>query len=525
MGIYLNPNNRMFQFTLNSTFYVDKTKLASFMNGRIMRDGRFVCVSRPRRFGKSVDADMLVAYYSRGCDSRGQFDGLDVSRDPSFEDHLNKHDVIRVDVQRLIGPGGGIENLVETFQEEVSREVRAAWPSAVPDYVGSLQQVLEYASNAKGSGFVFIIDEWDCPLREAPDDLALQKRYLDFLRDLFKGASYVDAAYMTGILPIKKYGRHSALNLFDEYSMTDPKILAGLVGFLADDVRALCDRFDLEYETMASWYDGYLVGEERLHVYNPRSVAAAISNRCYSSYWTQTETYEALQAYIDMDFDGVQQELVAMLDGQHVAAELTGFENDMRTFKGKDDVYALLVHLGYLGYDQVERKVFIPNEEIRREFATALRKGGRPQLSALIRDSRVLQERTLAGDEAYVADALRRAHDSAAGPQHYNDEQALRAAVKLAYIWSIDDYLRVDELPGGRGYADVVYIPKPSSSLPPMVVELKWDKPVDAALAQIRKRNYPEVLQGLTGECVLVGITYHEGSDEHECVIERVSLG
>ena len=524
MGIYLNPGNGMFQRALNARFYVDKTGLISFMNERIGLDSGYVAVSRPRRFGKSVDANMLVAYYDCSCDSRSQFRGLAVANDPSFEVHLNKHDVIRVDVQRLIGRGGGIQNLVETFDVSVLREIRDAWPEAVPKHVQGLAEALEYVYKRKGTGFIFIIDEWDCPMREASDDEALQKHYLDFLRDLFKGAPYVEAAYLTGILPIKKYGKHSALNLFDEYSVTRPRRLANLMGFGEADVRRLCDEFHMDFNEMRYWYDGYLLGSDRVHVYNPRSVAGAIEDREYASFWTSTETYEALQAYIDMDFDGVQTDLVAMLDGQHVPAEVERFENDMRTIKDKNDMYALLCHLGYLGYDQIERTVFIPNEEIRREFATSLRTGTRPQLAALVRDSRELQARALRGDEAYVADAVSRAHASAAGPHYYNDEQALRAAVKLAFIWSIDDYLRVDELPGGRGYADVVYIPRSGSPLPPMVVELKRDEPVDAAISQIHQRNYPEVLRGLTGECVLVGVTYHEGSTEHECRIERIRL-
>lgn len=525
MGIYLNPGNRMFQRTLNAQFYVDKSALISFMNARLGLDTGFVAVSRPRRFGKSVDANMLCAYYSKGCDSRAQFEGLSIASDPSFEEHLNAHDVIRVDAQRLIGRGGGIENLVETFQRSVLREVRTAWHDVLPNDITSLPEALDMVYDAKGTGFVFVIDEWDCPMREAADDEDLQRRWLNFLRDLFKGAPYVDAAYMTGILPIKKYGQHSALNLFDEYSVVDPKKLASLVGFSASEVQRLCERFGMDFAQMQHWYDGYLIGRpEPIHVYNPNSVARAIGNGHCSNYWAATETYEALKVYIDMDFDGVQQDLVAMLEGQHVDADVSTFQNSMVDIASKDDMYALLVHLGYLGYDEEARTVFIPNEEVRREFATSVRVGARPQLAALVRDSRELQRRTLEGDESYVADAMRRAHNSAAGPHYYNNEQALRAAVKLAYIWSVDDYLRVDELGGGRGYADIAFIPKPTSSLPPLVVELKWDKPTEAALDQIYARNYPAALAGLAGECVLVGITYHEGSDEHECRIDRVQL-
>ncbi|MBQ9001119.1 MAG: AAA family ATPase [Eggerthellaceae bacterium] len=524
MGIYLNPGNWMFQDTLNGQFYIDKTGIASFVNATMNTPRKFSCVSRPRRFGKSVDADMLVAYYSKGADSRAQFEGLAVSHDPTFEAHLNAHNVIKLNIVQMLPFSDGLAGVGKAIAAEVIPELRATWSDIVPDDETSLPKALTLVYAATGSRFVFVVDEWDCVMREAADDEPAQKAYLDFLRDLFKDRPYVDAVYMTGILPIKKYGRHSALNLFTEYSIVDPKTLDRLFGFNACDVERLCGEFGMDYAEMARWYDGYLLGPERIHVYNPRSVAGAIGERQYSSFWTQTETFEALQRYIDIDFDGVQHDLVAMLDGARVPANVGLFENDMVTFKSKDDVYALLVHLGYLGYDQVERAVFIPNEEIRREFANAVQAGARPQLARLVAESRELARLTLAQDEEYVADAVGRAHDSAAGLRYYNDEQALRAAVKLAYIWSIDDYLRVDELPGGRGFADVAFIPKPGSALPPMIVELKWNKPVEAALGQIRARNYPAVLQGLDGECLLVGITYDEKTCEHSCTIERVSL-
>lgn len=525
MGMYLNPDNWMFRTMLNSDFYVDKTRLAAFMNKRMNREGRFVCVSRPRRFGKSVDADMLVAYYSRGANSKALFEGLDISQESSFETHLNMHDVVKLDIQRIhdlsLRPIG---NITESIANQVLAELRTSWPDVIPERVTSLAEALQLVFIVKGSGFVFVVDEWDFPMRET-DDETIQRTYLDFLRGLFKGAPYVEACYMTGILPIKKYGQHSALNLFEEFSMTSPDALASLTGFNADEVCGLCERFGMDMNELDRWYDGYLLGPNRIHVYNPRSVSGAISSLTCRSFWTRTETYEALQRYIDIDFDGVAAELVAMLNGQKIPVDVSGFGNDMRTFTGKDDVYALLVHLGYLGYDEVEQAVFIPNEEIRREFVTSLRRSkARPQLAALVSESRTLQERTLAGDAAYVSEAIGRAHRSAAGPRHYNDEQALRAAVKLAYIWSIDDYLRVDELPGGRGYADVAFIPKPGSPLPPLVVELKWNKPADSALSQIRTRNYPAALQGLAGECLLVGITYDDRTSDHFCEIERVKL-
>ena len=524
MGMYLNPGNGMFQRTLDAEFYVDKTGLASFLNGRMGTSDAFVCVSRPRRFGKSVDANMLVAYYSRGADSRAQFEGLAVASDPSFERHLNAHDVIKIDMTKVLDR----RNISADIGAEVTRrilpEIRAAWPDAVPEGVDGLADALFYAAEAKGSGFIFVIDEWDFAMREAVDDEEMQDDYLFFLRLLLKDQPYVDACYMTGILPIKRYSTHSSLNMFAEYTMTSPKNLTPFIGFSSHEVKELCDRFGMDFAEMQRWYDGYLVGPERAHAYNPRSVAGAIGSKTLDSFWARTETYEALQRYIDIDFDGVASDLLLMLDGAKVPADVGGFANTMTGLRDKGDVYALLVHLGYLGYDEVERAVFIPNEEIRREFVNALRGGARPEIARLVEESRALIRATLDGDESYVADALDRAHSWAAAPLWYNDEQALRAAVKFAYIAALDDYLRVDELPGGRGYADVVFVPKPASPLSPMVVELKWDRPADAALDRIRARNYPAALSGLAGECVLCGVTYDADTKRHECRIDRVEL-
>jgi len=273
MGMFLNPGNVMFQRMLNGKFYVDKTELATFLNNRLCTPNAFISVTRPRRFGKTVDADMLVAYYSRGCDSRAQFAGLAVSQDPSFETHLNAHDTIKINVQNLIRPAGGPDGLEDYLTRRLVRELHAAWPEAVDADETYLPAALEGAMAHKGSGFIFVIDEWDCIFRIAADDDTAQRNYLDFLRDLLKDRPYADGCYMTGILSIKKYGLHSALNLFTEYSMVDSKKLSKLVGFNSNEVERLCKRFNMDFCEMARWYDGYIIGSDRTHVYNPRSVS------------------------------------------------------------------------------------------------------------------------------------------------------------------------------------------------------------------------------------------------------------
>lgn len=521
MGLYLNPGNRAMRLDRRGDVYVDKSGLIACLNGRVCRSGdRYVCSSRPRRFGKTMAAHMLAAYYQRGIDSRPLFDDLRIAEEPSFERHLNAYDVVLLDMRQLLSGAGSAADLPAYITAKLGAELRAAYPGAVPQGADTLYEVFSYVLDAIADhpGFVFIIDEWDVVFREKDCGRADQEAYIGFLRDLLKDKTYVALAYMTGILPIKKYGTHSVLNMFDELSMIDPGVLAPFVGFTEAEVAALCTEHGMDFSEVKSWYDGYLLGG--LHVYNPRSVVKALQEGRCGDYWTSTESYEALQVYLDLDYDGLRQTVVAMLAGEPRKISTLTFANDMGTFKTGDDVLTLLVHLGYLGYDQMTSEAFVPNEEIRRQYVAALSTGRRTQLAALVRNSDALLRATLDGNETAVAAAIQSAHESAAAPLFYNDEQALRAAVKLAFISCVDEYAKVEELPSGRGCADVVWLPRIGSPLPALVVELKWNRTAGAALAQIRDRDYPAVLREWGGPVVLVGISYDERTKEHTVRIE-----
>lgn len=322
--------------------------------------------------------------------------------------------------------------------------------------------------------FIFLIDEWDCVMRERQESEALQKQYLDFLRDLLKDQPYVALAYVTGILPVKKYGQHSALNMFREFSMTDQKDLEEYTGFTEDEVRALCRRYDMSFAETGSWYDGYRFTKFQ-HVYNPRSVVEAMLCRKYSSYWTSTETYEALKIYIDMDFDGLRSDIVRMLGGGRVKVNTLSFQNDMRNFKIKDDILTLLIHLGYLGYDFRTEEAFIPNKEITREFENAMSVGGWSNV------------------------------------------------IGLAYYSARKDYKFIREFPAGKGFADIVFLPLPHTGKPALVVELKYGRSAGAAIRQIKDRQYTQALEDYAGEILLVGINYDRNNKNkpHSCEIEK----
>ncbi len=371
--------------------------------------------------------------------------------------------------------------------------------------------------------FIFLIDEWDCVVRERKESEELQKQYLDFLRNLLKDQPYVALAYMTGILPVKKYGIHSALNMFREFSMTDPKMLEEYTGFTEAEVQALCRQYGMDYREAESWYDGYRFRKFR-HIYNPKSVVEAMSCRYFSGYWTSTETYEALKIYMDMDFDGLRQDIAQMLGGGRVAANTRSFQNDMKNFKVKDDVLTLLVHLGYLGYDSETGEVFIPNKEIIMEFENAMSVGGWPEIARILKASEKLLEDTVSCDEKSVAKALDKAHMEAASILAYNDENSLACAVGLAYYSARKDYRLVCGMPTGRGFADIAFLPLPSSGKPAFLVELKYGKTASEAVQQIKERQYANVFEGYTGEILLVGINYDKKSKRHNCQIEKMRI-
>ena len=520
MGIYVNPSDVSFEMSRNSDIYVDKSMLIAQTNRVCRTERRFLCVSRPRRFGKSMAANMLAAYYSRGCDSSRLFSGLAIEGEESFLVHLNRHNVIRWDVQRFLESKSGYDRFINDIEDMVIRDLKKEFPECGDFPEGSrLKTVLDEVYGQTGQGFVFIIDEWDCVFRMAKNREEIQKAYLDFLRGLFKGAEYVDLAYMTGILPIKKYGEHSALNIFEEYSMLDSAELARFFGFTEEEVHGLCTSTGMDFQDVEKWYDGYLMND--IHIYNPKSVVDAVRRGKCKSYWTGTETYEALKVYIDLDFDGLREAVVGMLGGARCRVDATTSQNDMTTFKTKDDVLTLLIHLGYLAYDEGTEEVFIPNQEIAQEYMRAIKVGDWGGLTQALNRSEELLRSTWAMDGEAVAAAMSAIHSETASLLKYNNENSLTCTVLMAYYSAKACYMNpIMELPSGKGFADVVYLPKRDTGRPALVVELKWNKSARGAIAQIRDRQYASWIQGYTGDILLVGINYDKKSKEHTCTIE-----
>ncbi len=532
MGIYLNPGNEQFAVSVNSDLYVDKTELIQYTNSRIGKDRPLICSSRPRRFGKTMAVTMLAAYYSKGCNSEELFAGFKISQNKFFKEHLNKYHVIFLDIQWMYGNAleeikrdSSIE-IVSYIQEQVIAELKKEYPECIRDTDVSLPSVLANINTATKDQFIIIIDEWDCLFREDKNNEKLQKEYINLLRGLFKGTpsgAFLKLAYITGILPIKKYGTQSALNNFREHTMVSPRQMAKYVGFTEAEVKALCEEHHMPFEEMQRWYDGYYF-EAIGHVYSPNSVIEAIDSREFGNYWSQTETYESLMMYIAMDFDGLRQLIIEMLGGQRCHIDVESFQNDITSFRSADDVITLLIHMGYLAYDDKTKEVFIPNEEVRSVFVRAIKNDGWDEVMRAIYASEALLKATLSMDEKAVAQMIQEVHMQNSSSLVYNNEISLSSVIALAYYSACKDYTLIREMPTGNGFADMVFLPKHTSSKPALVLELKWDKTAEGAINQIKKTNYVSALKEYKGNILLVGINYEKKNKKHHCRIEQFEI-
>ena len=517
MGIYLNPTNQNFYEAVNKEIYVDKSLLIERIEHLKEKVNKYLCISRPRRFGKSTDANMLVAYYSKGCDSSQIFNRLKISQTELYQKHLNQHNVIHINMQDFLSKTHDIDKMIILLTKLIFRDIKKVYQDIGYFDIDDLIQVLEDVYAEVNERFIFVIDEWDCIFREYKNNKEAQEKYLDFLRNLLKDKPYVSLCYMTGILPIKKYGTHSALNMFKEISILNPTPLEEFMGFTEKEVQDLCLKYDMDYEKMKDWYDGYKMTDD-LSVYNHRSVVYALMDRKYENYWSATETYEALRVYIDMNYDGLKDDIVKLLAGEHVAVQTTSFQNDMTTFDTKDDVLTLLIHLGYLGYNSSNQTCYIPNKEVIDSFVNSIRSSNWNETTKALLNSRALLEATWNRDEELVAKYIEEAHlDTAI--LTYNNENALSYTISIAYMYARNHYTIIREMPSGKGYADMVFIPKDDK--PAMIVELKWDHEAETAIDQIKEKKYYCGLEKYLDELLLVGISYNKETKEHSCIIER----
>ena len=519
MGTYINIGNEGFTRARRGE-YVDKSGLIGVVNRTIGTEMSFTCVTRSRRFGKSMAAKMLAAYYDQSCDSRKLFEDLEIAGDPTFEEHLNKYPVIYIDMTEFVTRFRD-ETIISHIQQELKQDVMACYPQVTVSDDDDLMACLIKTVQKSGQQFILFIDEWDAICREYPP--AVVDRYVDLMRRMFKGVNAVSvfaAVYLTGILPIKKYRTQSALNNFAEYSMIEPRRMARYFGFTKDEVRSLAAKYGMDFAELEKWYDGYQIGDE-LSMFNPNSVMQALDTGRCRSFWAATGAYELVADYIKMNFEGLKDDIIRMLAGGRCVVDPTGFNNDLAVVNNRDDVLTVLIHLGYLSYDWVESECYIPNREVAGEMEKAVRDTGWTPVVTALKQSRELLQATIDGDADTVARMVDSVHDEDTSILAYNNENSLACVLAIAYYYAKNDYIVHREYATGKGFADLVMLPRKNVQKPALVVELKYRKDAEAAIAQIKQKNYPAKVADYTGDILLVGISYDRETKQHTCHIEQ----
>ena len=523
MGIYLNPGNEYFRRILSADSYVDKTMMISEINRFIDKGNNYVCVSRPRRFGKTIASEMLSAYYSKGCDSRELFKGLKMYDDPSFSQKLGKYNVIKIDLNSEYQNTRDRNNLIEVLSNKIIEELRREYTDVEISDDHTLAEALLTVYSKTGQTFIVIIDEYDVLVREQVDD-KLFANYLSFLNGLFKSATLrpaISLAYLTGILPIVRDKVQSKLNNFEEYTILKAYELSEYIGFSDDEVKALCREYNMDYDECKSWYDGYT--QKGKEIYNPESVVKSMIKGEFGSYWGKTSTYEAIAERIRLNFFGTKEAVTKMLAGEEVDINITRYMNTMSDFTSKNDVFAYLMYIGYLAYNEDDGTCRIPNREIRQEWFNAIETEPEYETTnRIIEASKQLLKDTIAGDCDAVAASLDESHIHVSSNRSYNNEDVLQSAIYLSFIYALNNYTCVREMTAGKGFSDVTYIPiHPAPERPAMIIELKKNSTAESAIDQIREKKYFDSLSHYQGNLLFVGIDYDEKEKTHRCKIER----
>ncbi|MGN0485069.1 MAG: AAA family ATPase [Lachnospiraceae bacterium] len=520
MGTYFNPNNESFRKDKKSEIYIDKTGLLEFLNKKIGTNNNCICVSHARRFGKSHAAGMIDAYYSLGSDSEALFSDTEIAEKDSFKEQLNKYNVIHLDISSIFDFHK--EDLIAEIHRRIRKEIKEIYGGKL-DYDNDLYVLLNDVYNIDGIPFVIILDEWDCVIRNAADNQVLVHQYLQFLHSLFKSEEskkFLALAYITGILPIKKIQNESALNNFREYTMLKSKPITQYYGFTEEEVKGLCQKYDMDFETTKAWYNGYLI--DGMHMYNPNSVSQAMMNHDFDSYWRNTSSFESINIFIKMNFDGLKDDILKMLAGGNADVEVGTFRNDFSDIASKDEALTALIHLGYLGYDAEDFSAYVPNYEVASAYDLALRKSGWSEVEKMISRCDELLKATIKKDAEKVAEIIELAHETYTSVIKYNNENALSCVLTMAYFTAPAFYNIVREFPAGKGFADLVFIPRANAgSRPAMVIELKYDKTADTAIRQIKDKRYAGALSGYQDKILLVGINYDPDNKSHSCEIEE----
>ena len=551
MGSILNPDKDNSFINLvkarDTRVFVDKTDFIEKTNALLNTDGKLLAVTRPRRFGKTVTAHMLSAYYSKGYAGRNIFDNLKISKEKNYAEHLNKYNVIYIDMNSIKDKYisyksdkslyiEAIDDIVDFLQYMVIRDLKenkeyAEQISSDP-LIGkkSLSSALEVICKHTSEKFILIMDEWDLIYREFQNESALQEKFIEFLRGLFKsddGVSCFALAYLTGILPIKKYNSQSALNGFDEYNMLSPGDYAPYFGFTENEVAKIVKSTNckVSHQDLKEWYEGYKI--KGVDIYNPNSVCKAVSRNECISYWSGTSSNEEFVRLINTDFQGLKEDIINLIEGEEVAFSCANFQNDMVTLKDKNDVFSLLVCLGYLCCSETKNKyrkvAYVPNAEIKAVLMDIVKEQNWYERMETIKRSEKLLKAIKELDGATVATIIQDIHNSSSvALLDYNDEESLTYCVMTGLLWStLDDYSCHREDQAGKGRVDLVYEPI-TRKHPLILIEFKYDGSAEEAIAQIKTQEYFKRYAGQYRNIIIVGINYSTKTKDHRCLIEKL---
>ena len=521
MAYFLNNDfkNNEFELVSKDKFFVDKTRLIEKINSSIGIKDRFVCITRPRRFGKTLNAMMLASYYSKNADFKELFDKLEISKSSSYREHLNKHNVIYMTFNQIPNINCTYEDFIGRYTSFLLKDLKEICPEIEVNEKMLLSDMFDHVYKEQGNGFVFILDEWDYIFNNNLFSENDRKAFLEFLRDLLKDKPYVELAYMTGVLPIAKYSSGSALNMFKEYNMLNDSKYDKYFGFTLSEVENLCKKQNkITFEELKMWYDGYKT-YSGLDVFNPRSVVYALSDGVCQSYWTNTGPMDEISYYIENNVEEIQNDIVQMVSGIPVNIHLEGYSAERINLNTRDEILSAMTVYGFLSYH--DETLTIPNKELRMKFDYSLKNHQMGAISKLVLKSNEMLKATLRKDTETMERIIQEAHDINIPIIKYNDENSLACVVTLVYLSARTKYTIVREMEAGAGRADFIFYPNDKSK-PAFILELKKNSTPDEALNQIKEKRYITALKDYTGKKLAVGISYDEKLKKHSVKIEEI---
>ena len=519
---FLNQNfkDASFEEITRNKFFVDKTELISKINDHISTDSKYICITRPRRFGKTKNATMLASYYSKGANSKNIFDKLNISKDPAYLDHINKHNVIFISFDKLPKDNCTYEEFINFYEKRLIYSITANYPGSNIDFQNvTISEIFQLIFQQTGERFIFIIDEWDYIFNRNLFTANEGEQFLQFLKYLLKDQPYVELAYMTGILPIGKYSLGSDLNMFREYNCLNDYEYDKYFGFTEEEVEMLCARQDkVSLQELKDWYDGYH-SYNGLEIYNPKSVVYALSEGICMNYWTEARATNEIFDLIKYDFNGVLKDIMEMIDGNILNIKLEGYGTEQVSLDSKEKIFSAMVVYGLLDYHK--EMLRIPNKEIREKFKSTLKEDSIKEVAKFFKDSREMLIATLNQDTERMEELIEKIHNEYIPMLEYNDENSLSCVITIAYICAKDRYKIVRECPTGIGFADFIFFPKVKSN-PAFILELKRNSTPEEAIQQIKEKKYAESLKDYIGEKLLVGISYDKKTKKHYVKIEEI---